>query len=296
MRWINAYSIFVFAAVPSLTEDPTPLAENHMYPDFERDLEPIISATPTPVVEKLRSIGASDMKSTSLFHTFETNKTIAELARERMSTATIANIQNVLDSNDTGRLASTNEPDYLLPATTTVSTVKTAHKDSTKVNQTQAVSTTASSTTTVTSTATPTTNKVIDVQASKSTMETEKNVKNSKEQSQQEMEKEPIGPVSRPIVPSATIITPPTIKTSEDQERSRLELQPLNLKKNYDNSRLQSKNSTTMKDRTPGQDLLEWCKDITEGYEGIKVTNLTTSWRNGMAFCAIIHNFQPDLM
>jgi len=47
---------------------------------------------------------------------------------------------------------------------------------------------------------------------------------------------------------------------------------------------------------TPGQDLLEWCKDITKGYPGVKVTNLTTSWRNGLAFCAIIHYFRPDIM
>lgn len=47
---------------------------------------------------------------------------------------------------------------------------------------------------------------------------------------------------------------------------------------------------------TPGQDLLEWCKDITKGYPGVKVTNLTTSWRNGLAFCAIIHYFRPDIL
>ena len=43
-------------------------------------------------------------------------------------------------------------------------------------------------------------------------------------------------------------------------------------------------------------DLLDWCKEVTKGYKGVKVTNLTTSWRNGMAFCAVIHHFKPDLM
>ncbi|WAR18895.1 EHBP1-like protein [Mya arenaria] len=42
-------------------------------------------------------------------------------------------------------------------------------------------------------------------------------------------------------------------------------------------------------------DLLTWCKEVTRGYRGVKVTNLTTSWRNGMAFCALIHHFKPDL-
>ncbi|XP_053383352.1 EH domain-binding protein 1-like [Mercenaria mercenaria] len=43
-------------------------------------------------------------------------------------------------------------------------------------------------------------------------------------------------------------------------------------------------------------DLLGWCKEVTKGYKGVKVTNLTTSWRNGMAFCAVIHHFRPDLI
>ncbi|XP_035898317.1 EH domain-binding protein 1 isoform X2 [Anopheles stephensi] len=52
----------------------------------------------------------------------------------------------------------------------------------------------------------------------------------------------------------------------------------------------------TLKDSTPGQDLLEWCKEVTKNYNGVKVTNLTTSWRNGMAFCAVIHHFYPNLI
>lgn len=47
---------------------------------------------------------------------------------------------------------------------------------------------------------------------------------------------------------------------------------------------------------TPGQDLLEWCKEVTKDCPNVRVTNLTTSWRNGIAFCAIIHHFRPDLM
>uniref|UniRef100_A0A672R598 EH domain binding protein 1 like 1 n=1 Tax=Sinocyclocheilus grahami TaxID=75366 RepID=A0A672R598_SINGR len=42
------------------------------------------------------------------------------------------------------------------------------------------------------------------------------------------------------------------------------------------------------------QSLLEWCQKVTQGYKGVRITNFSTSWRNGLAFCAILHHFHPD--
>uniref|UniRef100_A0A668RG85 EH domain binding protein 1 like 1 n=1 Tax=Oreochromis aureus TaxID=47969 RepID=A0A668RG85_OREAU len=45
---------------------------------------------------------------------------------------------------------------------------------------------------------------------------------------------------------------------------------------------------------TSSQSLLEWCQEITKNHKGVKITNFSTSWRNGLAFCAILHHFHPE--
>nr|XP_029721367.1 EH domain-binding protein 1-like isoform X5 [Aedes albopictus] len=134
----------------------------------------------------------------------------------------------------------------------------------------------------------------------------------------------PPAPVA-PLLPlSPRVDSELTKKSPEEQQSSRAELKPLNLIKSYDHQPPEEKKAPVaepeppappptvnvpvpepvtdpvkkpiLRDSTPGQDLLEWCKEITKSYNGVKVTNLTTSWRNGMAFCAIIHHFYPSLI
>ncbi|CAL8357335.1 unnamed protein product [Lota lota] len=43
-------------------------------------------------------------------------------------------------------------------------------------------------------------------------------------------------------------------------------------------------------------ELLTWCQKQTQGYRGVEVTNLGSSWRNGLALCALIHHQRPELI
>ncbi|XP_032893685.1 F-actin-monooxygenase MICAL3 isoform X14 [Amblyraja radiata] len=42
--------------------------------------------------------------------------------------------------------------------------------------------------------------------------------------------------------------------------------------------------------------LLAWCQKQTQGYRNVNVVDLTASWKSGLALCAIIHRYRPDLI
>uniref|UniRef100_A0A336LHS0 CSON009985 protein n=1 Tax=Culicoides sonorensis TaxID=179676 RepID=A0A336LHS0_CULSO len=42
------------------------------------------------------------------------------------------------------------------------------------------------------------------------------------------------------------------------------------------------------------QKMLQWAQNKTRGYENVKIENFSSSWQDGMAFCALIHHFYPD--
>ncbi|XP_045889364.1 F-actin-monooxygenase MICAL2 isoform X4 [Micropterus dolomieu] len=42
--------------------------------------------------------------------------------------------------------------------------------------------------------------------------------------------------------------------------------------------------------------LLTWCQKQTDGYRNVMITDLTSSWKSGIALCALIHRFKPQLI
>ncbi|XP_036385906.1 smoothelin [Megalops cyprinoides] len=42
------------------------------------------------------------------------------------------------------------------------------------------------------------------------------------------------------------------------------------------------------------QMLLDWCRAKTYSYENVDIQNFSSSWSDGLAFCALVHRFFPD--
>ena len=39
-----------------------------------------------------------------------------------------------------------------------------------------------------------------------------------------------------------------------------------------------------------------WCRRVTDSYENVNILNMDSSWRDGLAFCSLIHHFRPSLI
>lgn len=276
----------VFVSVPSLTEDPTPLAENPYYPEFERDKEPAPLATPTtqdakqtpstPMQQQPSSVVDYVSSKPEKPKTVDAMKSTSEAETKNSIYPTkLFNYSNKKSTMNLIANATKNDEKNELIGKSLNANIETSQSVLQPPKATEAVP--------------------VSLDSQNNAKNTEKSLSNTYNLSSIKLTTTAVA------VDKSPLVTPSQIKTSEDQERSRLELQPLNLKKSYDNDRdvensLALNTRNALKVRTPGQDLLEWCKEITKNYPSVKVTNLTTSWRNGMAFCAVVHHFHPDLM
>lgn len=50
----------------------------------------------------------------------------------------------------------------------------------------------------------------------------------------------------------------------------------------------------THQDKSSEEGLLLWCKNVTEGYNGVNIENFKNSFKDGLAFLALVHRFSPE--
>ncbi|XP_020562196.1 smoothelin-like protein 1 [Oryzias latipes] len=60
------------------------------------------------------------------------------------------------------------------------------------------------------------------------------------------------------------------------------------------NFRIQKSSGAAATGASIKQKILQWCRSKTRNYKDVNIENFSSSWCDGLAFCALIHRFFPD--
>ncbi|RVE67309.1 hypothetical protein OJAV_G00101460 [Oryzias javanicus] len=60
------------------------------------------------------------------------------------------------------------------------------------------------------------------------------------------------------------------------------------------NFKIQKSSSAVATGASIKQKMLQWCRSKTRNYKDVNIENFSSSWCDGLAFCALIHRFFPD--
>ncbi|XP_051925347.1 smoothelin-like 1 [Hippocampus zosterae] len=60
------------------------------------------------------------------------------------------------------------------------------------------------------------------------------------------------------------------------------------------NFKIQKSSTASATGSSIKQRILQWCRSKTQHYQGVNIENFSSSWCDGMAFCALIHRYFPD--
>lgn len=79
----------------------------------------------------------------------------------------------------------------------------------------------------------------------------------------------------------------------KEKDRIQAQLNAVRNKKNPGSVPTKAASNVTRSDSTVKDILLEWCKRQIQGYNHVDIKNFSTSWGDGMAFCALVHSLNP---
>ncbi|XP_013099891.1 cytospin-A [Stomoxys calcitrans] len=105
--------------------------------------------------------------------------------------------------------------------------------------------------------------------------------------------------ITTPMVPALTTATTKGPLREQQQQQSVVSNLHISSLNNVSKSLLsgERKDPLNMLAKNGGSKrnaLLKWCQNKTVGYRNIEITNFSSSWNDGLAFCAILHSYLPD--